>query len=673
MATYNDQFVGASTSGQPTPLQGPLIGTSLADITAKTVTVASSKKAEDRLNNIKADITNIDQGIANQNAQKAMGMSTMTPSEEENRKVLMGLSDSLNKATDAVNGGTTGTTGTGDTSGTTGTGNAETDALQSQITQGRANLDAAFNTFQQQAQSYANGTLPLTAEQQAQVNELQRQFDNAKQEQLKANANFEGGTNIASIVSGRNRYAPEIALGQLKAAVDSGNAKIADIDAKAVAAVAQMKQGYRESNYKMIESAYKIYQDYQTQKSQEIQKQIDTVTAAAKDARDYAYETIEKPKNDILTELAKNGAPSEIRVSVMNAPTVEEALNNAGDWLQTATGQMGDYLQYKRDTISQGLTPDLYTNWKVKDDAAQSKAKANEAYASAYASAKGKAAADGEINPIDDPSLVDPASKSILAQTGLSQPAFEYATKGVSALARLSEASRKKYMNEWRDYQVKNNIDSSTFKSQYEALNAVVERNTKIAAMTGLSANDMLLSLDNLDTIVKEQDLGKLKVTNVMKEWAGTETNDELAAKYAFNLSDLRSALAGFFAAQQGKTSADIPDLNEASLVIKNGLSSGTIDGLKTTIESTANRYTKIASQSVNTAQKQVWDMFGVGQNYQAPVDNTVFKQKVDDYTRANLGLKFKNGMDVQTTIANGYKTPGWTDSDVWDLIQKLQ
>ena len=59
-----------------------------------------------------------------------------------------------------------------------------------------------------------------------------------------------------------------------------------------------------------------------------------------------------------------------------------------------------------------------------------------------------------------------------------------------------------------------------------------------------------------------------------------------------------------------------------------------------------------------------------IKQGYTPPVD---YAAEVDKYVLTNQGLMFKNGMDVQTTIANAYKTPGWTEQDVWDLIQSLQ
>lgn len=148
----------------------------------------------------------------------------------------------------------------------------------------QAKQDASYQQFQNQITQLQNGTFPLTVDQQAQVNSLQQQFDQLRQAQQLANKNYEGGTVNAGIASGRNRYAPEIELGNIQAAVSAGIQKIANIDAQAAGAIAQLKQGFMDNNYKLINASYTAASDFFKQKSDTIQQMSNNVRNAANDA-----------------------------------------------------------------------------------------------------------------------------------------------------------------------------------------------------------------------------------------------------------------------------------------------------------------------------------------------------------------------------------------------------
>jgi hypothetical protein len=431
--TQGDQFQGG---GSPSILNVPA-GANVSDLTPKYVTIGTAKPAVTKLNAIQNDLTNIDTGLLTQEQKnneaklaqsQADAASKLTTDETAAKNK---LSASLDKASGLVNGydaslynlpmvwkqnrdangNPTGApvqvsatiSANGQVLDAEGKpiGNADqylkptTDTIANEQATIQAGRDEAFNKMVADTEAMKNGTLPLTADQLAQVNELQRQFDSLKKEQAVYNQNYEGGTNIASIVSGRSRYAPEIAMGQLMAAQSAGIAKIADIDAKAANAISQLKQGFRESNYKLIESSYNLYNDYQKEKADTLQKQLDAAATAASDLRKWNYDTVEKPKNDILTDLAKNNAPGEILSAVSRAKNVAEAIGLAGDWLQTGTGVIGEYLQYKRDAKSAGQAPMDFTSYRAAEDARIAKAKTSEAYAVAYATAKAKADVEG--------------------------------------------------------------------------------------------------------------------------------------------------------------------------------------------------------------------------------------------------------------------------------------
>lgn len=479
---------------------------------------------------------------------------------------------------------------------------------------------------QKDLEAVRNGTFPLSASQQAQLDGLSKAYDRAIEAQITANKNYEGAMTQAGISAGRQRYAPEMEAGNLKTVIDSGVTKISELNDKKASALAQLQEGFKQNNIELIKSSWNTFNESEKLITDNLQKMIDDIHTQEKaiiDAKIKYQEQTQKDINGILSDLSKTpGVPQSVKNLVAQSGSLAEAIQNAGNYLETGTGDVGLYAQYRKDQVNNGMTALDFTSWKAKNDADALKQKSAESYASAYASASGKAKAESDLgvsDPVENALNTNPDNQSILAQTGLSIPAFGFLTVGSSALTRMTSADRQKYMKEAENWANSKGIDISTFASQYKAYNAVVERNVGVGARVGLAANDINLSLNNLDKIAKDAELSKLNIANVAKIWAGQQINDKLAAQYAFNLKDLKSAVAYFFAAQRGNNTTDDTDMREAEAVIKMGLADKSIEGLKETIKTTAERYSEIANQSVNSARKQVWDLFGVGSKFIPP------------------------------------------------------
>jgi len=121
----------------------------------------------------------------------------------------------------------------------------------------------------------ANGTYPLTANQQAQVNGITAQFQQLITAQTQANANLTGGTTIAENLYGMGTSL--VGLGQIKGTVDSGLAKIGALNSQMAAAVAQMEDSFQTNDMTMMKDAYDTYE----QATKDRQSEIDTIQAAA--------------------------------------------------------------------------------------------------------------------------------------------------------------------------------------------------------------------------------------------------------------------------------------------------------------------------------------------------------------------------------------------------------
>lgn len=155
---------------------------------------------------------------------------------------------------------------------------------------------------------YKNGTMPLNPSQQAQVDLMQQMTLRTIAAQERANKNYEAGVTQVGISEGRSRYAPTLALGEIKQAVDDGLAKINDIQTKSMLAVAQMSEAFRTNNFELANKAFETF----NKGLDDIQKSIDNVyeknhqaeqeaIAAERDARDFAAKETQRKFDNTMT------------------------------------------------------------------------------------------------------------------------------------------------------------------------------------------------------------------------------------------------------------------------------------------------------------------------------------------------------------------------------------
>lgn len=232
---------------------------------------------------------------------------------------------------------------------------------------------------------------------------------------------------------------------------------------------------------------------------------------------------------------------------------------------------------------------------------------------------KSKAAgrSTGQIN--EDLKPPDSASADILSQTGLSIPAFYALTGEITKVGRDS-TTRQRAMKEARIFATKNGVDVSTLPSQYKTYNTVLGANIARLNNTKIMESELRGTVQNLQGVVNKKDLGILKVVNVVRILAGQEVNDSLAQQYAVHLSQLRNELSAYYAATQGRTGNNIleADMRDSANVIKNGLSSGSLEGLAAAVTNSTDKMRTVMQDSVDRARQQVWDLFGVGANYRS-------------------------------------------------------
>lgn len=194
-----------------------------------------------------------------------------------------------------------------------------------------------------------NGTYPLTAAQQAQVDGIKSQFATLIAQQQTANANFTGATTVAENLYGMGNSLA--GMGQIKGTVDAGISKITDLNSQLASSVAQMTAGFQTDDLNMLKDAYTIYSNTVQSRQDELDKLTAAATAAAKDARDFA----ETQKMDALTKMMDDNTISyQAKEQAMTQAGLDEQQKN--DLFNQSLQKLQYQLDVKKENYAESLT-----------------------------------------------------------------------------------------------------------------------------------------------------------------------------------------------------------------------------------------------------------------------------------------------------------------------------
>lgn len=227
------------------------------------------------------------------------------------------------------------------------------------------------------------------------IDNIHQQFTQLIAEQRQTNAGQEGITNNALLMGGATgqgssaQYAPISSSGIIQTQVSYGLQQIANLQTKEATMIIAAQQAGDDANFQLMDSYNKQIASIRKEKNDAAIKLNETLLNEsekfAQDKKD-AQDKIDA----IALEAKKNGMP-DINV-ITSSKSIGAAMQAAGSYLQSGTGDVANYLVYKRQTSEKGLTPMDYAEWQAKEDARKAKIESSKAYDTAYSTAKGKAA-----------------------------------------------------------------------------------------------------------------------------------------------------------------------------------------------------------------------------------------------------------------------------------------
>jgi hypothetical protein len=189
-------------------------------------------------------------------------------------------------------------------------------------------------------------------------------------------------------------------------------------------------------------------------------------------------------------------------------------------------------------------------------------------------------------------------------------------------------------MTEAQNWAKQKGVDISTFKSQYSALNKTVEANVLRNNQAAVAESELDATITNLTSAATDADLKSMRWGNVVKMFAGQQFNDPAVSKYAFHLNQLREEFAMYNAALAGQIDANgniretsDADRQVAENIIKDGLAQGGIVGFQNALTASRQKMSTVLSQSIESQNKAVWNLFGVGQNFPSKTNQNVNNQ----------------------------------------------
>ncbi len=204
------------------------------------------------------------------------------------------------------------------------------------------------------------------------------------QKQKDTNKNYEGAMTNLGIVSGRQRYAPEINTGNIKKAVQDGQEKVNNIEQQASAAISELKQAFSDRNYKAASDLYDKYNDLLSDKQKAITESAAAASQAIKDAQDLQQKQIENADslgalvlNNMTGDDAVDGQMIKDLIDAAGLPQsmANYVLSSAAKQQQQleqkdkASGDVGQYLQaLQNGLIPAGTTLQQFKNGTKEDE-----------------------------------------------------------------------------------------------------------------------------------------------------------------------------------------------------------------------------------------------------------------------------------------------------------------
>lgn len=234
-------------------------------------------KIGSQLNQANSDSQNQAAAVAANSAQAQQNQQAATKSNTNQSASNPSLDDQIANLIGSMNS---------DSESNLNQASASQDTLLAQEAQNQADQATAYQNMQSAFDSIRNGTYPLTGAEQAVLTSTQQQFQNTIQLQQTANDAYTGQMKEAMASLGINTSAPLQAIGNIQAAVTSGNSKIADLNSQMSLALSNATVAFQKQDFDELQTQWSNAAQQFASRQMTLNDMLSTVTAQAKAAQD---------------------------------------------------------------------------------------------------------------------------------------------------------------------------------------------------------------------------------------------------------------------------------------------------------------------------------------------------------------------------------------------------
>lgn len=224
----------------------------------------------------------------------------------------------------------------------------------------------------------------------------------------------------------------------------AGIRELSTLDAEEQGLKAGALAAQTNNDYKVLGEKLGLMKEKRAEKLKTVSSMWEAQVAEKKETQ--------KGINEVLRDAAQNGATKDALSAIAAAGSIPEAIAAGGQWLQTATGELGEYIFYRNQAIAVGQVPVGFESWQDANAAKEN----SRAYSRSYAAAKGAADAKGTTTTFK--ALTEGQGKDLTyAQRGDQALAalanYEEAIVGMSGLAyeAAKAAEGNNYTNQFTD------------------------------------------------------------------------------------------------------------------------------------------------------------------------------------------------------------------------------
>ncbi len=240
--------------------------------------------------------------------------------------------------------------------------NSATDTYTSGLQSVQSQKDALTTQTSSLLNSVLQGTIPLSAPQQALISSLQTQLNQNVATQQTANQAYTGAVSEAGFRAG-GEYTPTQYAGQIASAVSLGVAKIQDLDNTAAKTVATLEQQFQTQNYDEINKNYDILMKQLDDKGTALKDMYSAVTSSLKDQRDYNLQVQDMDLKVKQFDLSATNSAIDNKLKTAQIAKVYQDMKNsdvsaAGDWvknIQSGTAKLSDVPAGLKNAVAAGL------------------------------------------------------------------------------------------------------------------------------------------------------------------------------------------------------------------------------------------------------------------------------------------------------------------------------